>query len=156
MPDSTKPRRRRRAAPPLDAEVTAGAGEGCRLPAPRGATHCILHEAIEQNKRRLERRAKSNDVVAHALLFGLDWFGPALARFSAPAAPTAAPVPAASASDPFAVLGLEPGCTEDEVRRRQREFARILHADHGGGNAASTRLAEINAAAAECLKRMRA
>jgi hypothetical protein len=55
-------------------------------------------------------------------------------------------------ADPFAVLGLDPAtATKADVRRVQRKLASIYHADQAGGSVASSKMAEINAAAAACL-----
>ena len=54
--------------------------------------------------------------------------------------------------DPFAVLGLDRSATEQDVRSRQRELARIFHTDAGGGAAANERMAEVNAAADEAIR----
>jgi len=93
--------------------------------------------------------------MSQALLFGLSWLGPAITHATQKLPPNPFP-PAARAKapeiDPFVVLGLEKGCAEADIRKRQREFAAILHADKGGGPTAAARLAEINTAAAACLK----
>ena len=47
------------------------------------------------------------------------------------------------ASDPFAVLGVSPDATLDEVRVARRRLARGAHPDHGGDEA---RMREINLA----------
>jgi hypothetical protein len=47
------------------------------------------------------------------------------------------------ASDPFAVLGVSPDATLDEVRLARRRLARGAHPDHGGDEA---RMREINLA----------
>jgi preprotein translocase subunit Sec63 len=115
---------------------------------------------VEMNRKRLEKQARSRgDLMSQALLFGLSWLGPAITqatqRVPAPGPnPFASKAPAAALVDPFAVLGLETGCSEEDVRKRQREFAAILHADKGGGPTAAARLVEINTAAAECLKKL--
>ena len=46
-------------------------------------------------------------------------------------------------SDPFAVLGVSPDATPDEVRSARRRLAAEFHPDHGGDTA---RMGEINAA----------
>lgn len=46
-------------------------------------------------------------------------------------------------ADPFAVLGLRPDATLDEVRNARRRLAAEFHPDHGGDAA---RMGEINAA----------
>ncbi len=45
--------------------------------------------------------------------------------------------------DPFAVLGLSPGATPEQVRSARRRLAAEFHPDHGGDAA---RMGEINAA----------
>ena len=47
------------------------------------------------------------------------------------------------ASDPFAVLGVNPDATLDEVRAARRRLAAQFHPDHGGDD---TRMGEINVA----------
>jgi hypothetical protein len=122
----------------------------------------VLHEMIDINQRRLEKQAKTNgDLTTQVLLFGLTWLGPVISKATqprpqpAPRAPAGA-APSGAVPDPFAVLGLEEkGCTVEVVRRRQREFAKILHADKGGGPAATARLVDVNNAAAACIERLR-
>ena len=136
------------------------AAPDCHLPAAHGNTFCVLHGMIDINQRRLEKQAKTNgDLTTQVLLFGLSWLGPVISKAPqprpAPRAPAGAAPPGA-APDPFAVLGLEEkGCTIEAVRRRQREFAKILHADKGGGPAATARLVDVNNAAAACVERLR-
>ena len=48
--------------------------------------------------------------------------------------------------DPYAVLGLQPGATPDEVAATYRDLAKRWHPDRGGGRDAERRMAEINAA----------
>lgn len=164
------PRPRRRKTPSPEAgpgdQTQSGAAPcaapGCRLPAAHGSRFCVLHEMIDINQRRLEKQAKTNgDLTTQVLLFGLTWLGPVISKATQPRpAPTQARGPAGGGTpppaDPFAVLGLEKkGCTVEAVRRRQREFAGILHADKGGGPAATARLVEVNAAAAACLTQLK-
>jgi hypothetical protein len=59
--------------------------------------------------------------------------------------------------DPYAVLGLKPTATVDEIRARQRKFATLFHADRLGNDPELAKLAEgklkeINEAAALALK----
>jgi hypothetical protein len=42
------------------------------------------------------------------------------------------------ADDPYAVLGVAPGASEEELRAARRRLAMSLHPDHAGGTAAST------------------
>lgn len=157
-PEDEGPRPRRRKKPEQTGSVTCGA-PGCRLPVPQGNKYCVLHEMVELNRRRLERQAKSRgDLTSQALLFGLSWLGPAITQATQRVSSASVPNPfkpkpqTPPRVDPFAVLGLEKGCSEADIRKRQREFAAILHADKGGGPTAAARLAEINTAAAECIK----
>lgn len=137
------------------------AAPDCHLPAAHGNTFCVLHGMIDINQRRLEKQAKTNgDLTTQVLLFGLSWLGPVISKATqprpAPAQARSSGTPAAGVPDPFAVLGLEEkGCTIEAVRRRQREFAKILHADKGGGPAATARLVDVNNAAATCVERLR-
>jgi hypothetical protein len=48
--------------------------------------------------------------------------------------------------DPYAVLGLQPGASPDEVARAYRALAKRWHPDRGGGADAERRMAEINGA----------
>lgn len=50
------------------------------------------------------------------------------------------------AVDPFAVLGVTPGAGERELAAAYRGLAKQWHPDHGGGERAERRMAEINAA----------
>lgn len=152
----SEPKRRQKKA---ETGPRACSAPGCRLPVPTGARFCVLHEMVELNRKRLEKQAKSRgDLTSQALLFGLSWLGPAITQ-ATQRIPAGNPFPPPKAKapelDPFAVLGLEKGCSEDDVRKRQREFAVIFHADKGGGPTAATRLAEINTAAALCIKKIR-
>jgi len=130
---------------------------GCQLPAVLDGRYCVLHEMVELNRSRVERKAKRGDLVSQAMFFGLSWLGPAITQATqkvtqtvSQGIPKSPPVP--PKQDPFAVLGLEPGCSVADVRKRQRDLAVIFHADKGGGPTAEARLKEINAASAECLK----
>ncbi len=60
-----------------------------------------------------------------------------------------APAPIVS-HNPHQVLGLAPGASAVEVKRRLRQLARIFHPDVEGGNA--EKMAEINGAARELLR----
>jgi hypothetical protein len=62
---------------------------------------------------------------------------------------TEAPQPAVGKS-PHQVLGLVPGASAIEVKRRVRQLARIFHPDVEGGNA--EKMAEINSAARDLLR----
>jgi hypothetical protein len=53
------------------------------------------------------------------------------------------------ARDPFAVLGVGPNATLDEVRAARRRLARHVHPDHGGDE---TRMREINLAFEQAVK----
>jgi hypothetical protein len=48
--------------------------------------------------------------------------------------------------DPHGVLGLPPTATPDEIAATYRRLAKEWHPDRGGGAAAETRMADINAA----------
>ena len=48
--------------------------------------------------------------------------------------------------DPYAVLGVEPGATPDQIAETFRELAKRWHPDRGGGREAERRMADINAA----------
>jgi hypothetical protein len=48
--------------------------------------------------------------------------------------------------DPHGVLGVPPTATPDEIAATYRRLAKEWHPDRGGGAAAETRMAEINAA----------
>ena len=49
-------------------------------------------------------------------------------------------------ADPFAVLGVAPGASGDEVAAAYRRLAKRWHPDRAGGQDAARRMAEINAA----------
>ena len=75
---------------------------------------------------------------------------------SGAAAAAAAPPPPVAKASPFEELGLDAKtATEAEVRERQRQLAKIWHADRTKSMAAEARLKQVNAAAAECLKVIR-
>lgn len=72
------------------------------------------------------------------------------------AAPPPPPTPPTPKPDPFFVLGLNrETATAADVRQMQRKLAAIYHADKGNDVVATQKLAEINAAAAECLKTLK-
>lgn len=48
--------------------------------------------------------------------------------------------------DPFAVLGVAPGASPEEILTAYRGLAKRWHPDHGGGADAALRMAQINAA----------
>ena len=50
------------------------------------------------------------------------------------------------AVDPYAILGLAPGAAAPDVAAAYRAQAKRWHPDHGGGEEAQRRMAEINAA----------
>jgi DnaJ domain len=49
-------------------------------------------------------------------------------------------------ADPFAVLGVEPSASPEEVSAAYRRLAKRWHPDRAGGREAAARMAEINAA----------
>ena len=49
-------------------------------------------------------------------------------------------------ADPFAVLGVTPGASGEEVAAAYRRLAKRWHPDRAGGQDAARRMAEINAA----------
>jgi DnaJ domain len=49
-------------------------------------------------------------------------------------------------ADPFAVLGVAPGASGEEVAAAYRRLAKRWHPDRAGGEDAARRMAEINAA----------
>jgi hypothetical protein len=49
-------------------------------------------------------------------------------------------------SDPFAILGIEPGATAREITDAYRQAAKRWHPDRGGGAEAEGRMAEVNVA----------
>jgi hypothetical protein len=59
------------------------------------------------------------------------------------------------AEDPYAVLGVAPGASEDELRSARRRLAMDLHPDHAGGTAASTAaMQRLNLAFEEAVARL--
>jgi molecular chaperone DnaJ len=56
--------------------------------------------------------------------------------------------------DPYAVLGLSPGATAEDVQRAYRRRARLLHPDIAG-EGATARMAELNLARDQVLARLR-
>jgi hypothetical protein len=59
--------------------------------------------------------------------------------------------PERATEDPHRVLGLKPGVSEAEIRRRVKQLAKIFHPDVPGGDA--DKMAEINEAARALLDR---
>jgi hypothetical protein len=58
--------------------------------------------------------------------------------------------------DPYAVLGVEPGATADELRAARRRLARDVHPDRAGGSAAATAaMQRLNVALDTALARLR-
>lgn len=130
---------------------------GCQLPAVLDGRYCALHEIVEVNRSRAQKKAKKGDFTSQAIFFGLSWLGPAISQATQKVAQTVAqgpsrPPPPPPKSDPFDFLGLERECSVGDVRKRQRALAAIFHTDTGGGPASGARLAEINQAATECIK----
>jgi hypothetical protein len=69
----------------------------------------------------------------------------------------AAAPPKPAKPDPFALLHLDAKkATVEDVRRVQRELAKIYHTDIARGGLASDAMAEINAAAEEAVKAIKA
>jgi hypothetical protein len=142
----------------------------------------VVFEAIDGGKKKWQKSQQAanrrGDTVASVgwqLLGGLvDLFSPAITDMANRAAedPAAAaakakqtaqtayqyvrgnPPPQQPAKpDPFYVLGLNrETATVADVRQMQRKLAGIYHTDKAGDAIATQKLAEINAAAAECLK----
>lgn len=57
-------------------------------------------------------------------------------------------------ADPFTVLGVSPGASDDEVRAAYRRMVHLHHPDHNGGSLQSTRaFEEIQSAYAEIRRR---
>jgi hypothetical protein len=50
------------------------------------------------------------------------------------------------AVDPFAILGVQPGASRDEVQAAYRRAAKRWHPDRDASPAAARRMAEVNAA----------
>ncbi len=62
-----------------------------------------------------------------------------------------------AAPDPYAVLGVRPDASDDELRRVHRTLVKRHHPDHNGGSAESaTRFAQIQEAYAAILRQRRA
>lgn len=175
MPPKKRARKRRSTDDPQEQEQPQRVPcdtPGCKLPALPGQKTCVAHslcDTTEDWAKREAARAKRNGDLLKAALFG---FAPSAIAILRPLVSQAAvevsrgqvpfrraaprsPTPPPSPPDPFAALGLEPSATIEEVRERQRQYAQIFHPDRGGGPAAAAKLAEINAAAAEALKRLR-
>jgi hypothetical protein len=150
--------------------------EICNRPLPyAGERFCPLHALLDLGGQYAEEQQKLGTVMGHvaamALRAGSSFLNNAYeqemhkkAVFAArmyhaqrkmraeQARKQAAQQQAPQRPDPFAVLGLDRGCSESDVRARQRELARIFHTDVGGGAAANDRMAEINAAADEAVR----
>jgi DnaJ-domain-containing protein 1 len=54
-------------------------------------------------------------------------------------------------ADPHRVLGLKPGASKDDIKRRVRQLAKVFHPDVPGGDA--DKMAEVNDAARALLDR---
>ena len=64
--------------------------------------------------------------------------------------------PSTTKPSPFAELGLDPKtATVEAVRERQRQLAKIWHADVSHSEAAEARLKQVNEAAADCIRILR-
>jgi hypothetical protein len=174
LTDRARKRRRQRPAvdeifeePPSASKTCRVAG--CPLPATDDEGLCAIHVALAAGKAQLEKRAAraARDPLAGLLAqagaavleLATPWVGTIVARATAP---RPAPQPSAGAPrrpstgpDPFVVLGLDSKtATVAQVRQIQRKLAAIYHADTGGDSAASNKLAEINAAASEAIRRL--
>lgn len=145
------------------------AAPGCQITT-LGSKYCLAHEIILGSREKYERRAKRSggDIWSAVTAGGLGVLSQLVSNVStevegavanllrgqvrAPGAPAAPTAP----TDPFVVLGLDPATATDKtVREMQRKLAAIYHSDRGNDAAAEAKLKEINAAAAECLKRVR-
>lgn len=142
---------------------------GCQITT-LGSKYCLAHEIILGSREKYERRARrgGGDFWSAVTAGGLGVLSQLVSNVSTEVegavanllrgqvhagAPAAAPP---MAVDPFAVLGLDPTtATPEKVRDMQRQLAKIYHTDKGTDGAAEQKLKEVNAAAAECLKRLR-
>lgn len=158
------------AASPTDEAPPQCSAPGCKLAALPGQKTCAVHGLLDIGEAAARKRAvqaKRQGDVFMAALFG---FAPSLIALARPLVNQAAqdvgagqvpfrrsltPPPPPEAPDPFAVLGLEATASVEAVRERQRQYAQIFHPDRGGGPAAAAKLQEINAAAAEVMKRLK-
>lgn len=141
--------------------------KGCKLTAMPGERYCAMHGLMINGMNYLKengQEALARGDWAAGLLHGglgtlLDVVGHALTKkvsaggFNIPFAgfPTGAPPPPPRL-DPFEVLGLDAAtATVEDVRRIQRELAKLYHTDKRDSHVSQAKLAEINAAATEAV-----
>jgi hypothetical protein len=138
--------------------------KGCKLTAMPGERYCAMHGLMINGMNYLKengQEALARGDWAAGLLHGglgtlLDVVGHALTKkvsaggFNIPfAGVPPAPPPRV---DPFAVLGLDAAtATVEDVRRMQRELAKLYHTDKANSHISQAKLAEINAAATEAI-----
>jgi hypothetical protein len=145
--------------------------KGCKLDAVPDGVYCAAHEMmvnaavyLKENGRRALARGDWSSSFLHGLGgVGIDIVKHAFSRMSLPDlgpvgafVPPPPPPPPPTKSDPFAILGLDPTvATIEDVRRMQRELSKLYHTDKGDSHVASSKLAEINAAAADAISLLR-
>jgi hypothetical protein len=143
--------------------------EDCENPPAPGSSYCPICAITAGFQKQVDRANRRGDTLG-ALLHTFLAFGTNALRQSGyvqtqsdpmrmrwPGGPRRERPPGVHQPDPFKVLGLDPAtATEKDVRRIQQGAAAMWHEDKGGGREAQQRLAEINAAAEACLKKIRA
>lgn len=139
----------------------------CSNPPAPGSRFCPLCDIAVRFHRQVDKSNRRGDTLGALVNTGLAFLFNGI-REGRVAAPTMEnpfgnfvprpqhPQPPPPRPSPFTVLGLDPKtATEKDVRRIQRGAAEMWHSDKGGGPDGEARLAEINAAAAACLKEIR-
>lgn len=146
--------------------------EGCANPRAPGKRYCQLCCWTITFSKHVDKSQRRGDLVGTLIGMGGAFLfdGIRTGKISTGNGPSVVPMPPGfrprpqqrpSAPppqvDPFSILGLNARhATEADVRRIQRSAAEMWHADKGGGAEAQSRLGEINAAAEECLRQIRA
>lgn len=142
--------------------------ENCNQPRAPGCKYCQLCEMTIRANKHVNQAHQRGDFVGALVNTGLVflWDGIRTGKLATAAEPIiqrqfvrrpAPQSPQPKKADPWSVLGLNAKiATENDVRRIQRAAAKMWHEDRGGGVEAQARLGEINAAAEECLKQIRA
>jgi len=136
----------------------------CPNPPAPGSRFCPLCDIAVGFHRQVDRANRRGDTLGALMNTGLAFLfnGIREGRVAVPMDFGVRPDPRPSypppprRPNPFLVLGLDPKtATEKDVRRIQRGAAEMWHSDKGGGPEGQVRLAEINEAAAACLKQIK-
>jgi hypothetical protein len=120
--------------------------------------YCLVHWGIKAAVDKAEGAMAEQDVVGAVtgglMAIGLQILGPTIQQAQKPQAAQPPPRPRQRPEvNPFDVLGLDPKqATKEDVKRVQKQLARIYHNDQDITGLAAQKMAQINAAADTCIK----